>query len=463
MSVLGYIRLLLIACTLLIGVSVDAQDTEPTFENSPNAMQAIKAHQAELEGSLRGFNRAVDQAEERFELSAKRFRSRYESLVKREVRDLTREGKLEVATAVSELVTKIEALAITPPDGEGLHFLSKVDLKVDGSETTTKLGVDLLVDIESAASTYQEQLDTALQQYKASVLKSRESLTTTLERVLTQEQQAGRLKAVKEVQAGIEVIKQLKDVDPPARYPRSTEAGDQSAAQGPAYVGYYRVDYFDGNTPRESFFLELTEKDGMIYRQSWPSFKGLFTEKTNWPITDVRVQGDELTFTQHHSKVGEVSHEMKLADGIPTQDVISPGSPRFKTGRVTKLGTVHEDMLGLQDGVYLADIVQHENPGGRRVGKPAQLRIEVERGQFVWTNTRWHVGPESEREPRIMNVQIEGKKLIMQVDPKLRFDNRDHAMVIDMAQDPPTVSHWWYQSAYERGSKPHMSGVLKKQ
>ena len=44
---------------------------------------------------------------------------------------------------------------------------------------------------------------------------------------------------------------------------------------------------------------------------------------------------------------------------------------------IERLGTQDADLLGLKNGVYELQLIQHINPFGKRVGKPAILRVEV--------------------------------------------------------------------------------------
>lgn len=430
-----------------------AAEPAQVFKHSPNGQRAYDQHLDAIKDLDKRYREGVAQAGKHFELSAERHVKRYTMSLQRMIRDLTREGKIDLAVATKTQLQNAEAWKIAPPDAAGAHFLSQATLEVKDNSEANKLGVSLLLEIEQLGLDYQKQCDLVFAQHANLVKAARAEYKDALNVVLEREKQAGRLEAVQEVTSVIEALAKPVQVKQPG-----------SEAEVASFVGYYKVSYFDGATPRQQYLIELTEDGGMIHRQSWPKHRGVFREKSNWPISKPLIAGDRLIFSHPLPKDGPLKHEMRLVDGLPVSDIMTGPSGWMRVGRtVERLGTQNKDLLGLTEGVYEMHLTQHTNPFGKKVGQPAIARVEIKNGFFTWTNTNWNnAGYSKQGLPIVMNVEIKGDKLVMQMDPRLRYDTRDHVMEIDMSHYPPKVSHWWYVESYENNHSPHMSGVLRK-
>lgn len=458
---------MLFLCLMAIGLAAKAQELEPTFKHSPNAERALALHQKDLQTLVDDFHRLTEQAGQRFAQSAKRHVERYESLVDREVRTLTRAGEFEPAKAANDLLTEIKALPVAPPNSEGLHFLSTQNLEAAGSDKVTKYGVDLLVNVESAGALFAKQVQSGADQYKLKVQAARQDYTEALEKVLANEQRAGRLEAVQEVQAAINAQQNLPEVTRPSLVP----SADTAEADKPAYVGYFIIDYDSGFLDRQKYLVQLTEDGGMVHAKYLRTSK----RKGKWetlslPIEMISTEKDLLAFS-HQDTLGdtEVVHEMWLGNGIPIQDraYASKQDHRAKRnaakGSVNAAGSPGADLLGLADGVYVMDMQEHKTFKGKASKRKYAIRIRVEDGVIYRTHRSWSEDA-AEWEPvghQFFSVETRDKHLFLTFDKNmLSYDN---VYVIEMGdKDGQKISGWWKQQQRVDGDSPSLTGKLRR-
>lgn len=151
-----YIHLLFVAAVCL-GIDLPAHAVTFAFKHSPNAKRLQDKNIKELRGLLGEYKKMVADAGERFEIASRRHIQRYSIALQREVRSLTRDGKIDAAFAVQAKVDESKKWKIYPPNFEGVHFLDKIDLTVEGSDEAAKKAVDLSVEVEKLGQLYAKQ------------------------------------------------------------------------------------------------------------------------------------------------------------------------------------------------------------------------------------------------------------------------------------------------------------------
>ncbi|MEO0477332.1 MAG: hypothetical protein AAF085_15395, partial [Planctomycetota bacterium] len=332
-----FARLLLML--LFFATAICPATAEPTFKHSLNAQRTLKKHGGVLDGLKAGYFKAAEQAGKRFEKTAQRHVDRYASLVEREVRSLTRAGEIDAATAANEMMAKVQELLIAPPDSNGLHFLSKQNTEVPGSDKVTKYGVDLLVDIESAGVLYGKQLDIAFESYETKVIVAWNSLKADLEKVLNAEQRAGRLDAVREIKTVLDSQKNAPEIPRPSLEKKAGPAkGDP-----PAYLGYHIIEYHSGFMQRERFIVRISEDDGMLASRYVRKTTGSGTWETLDIPVKIESQDKKLLVISHKDgqRETEVVHELWIDEGKLVQSFAWRSKKDYKSRRDAAQGSVN--------------------------------------------------------------------------------------------------------------------------
>jgi len=343
------------------GLAVHAQDVAIEFEHSPNAKQAQDKHHDAMGTLLLSYQAAMKKAGDHFARTADRHVKRYITLLEREVRSLTRAGDLDAATEASSTVEASAKWDITAPDEEGVHFLNQVDLQVTGSDKATKLGVDLLVDVEKAGVLFTKQADAALENYTKQVLTQRKALIAALDRVKSTEQSAGRLQAVKEVMDAIDQVKALPAPKRPGVSSQNTRRVEHDGQ--PSYAGYYLIDYKDHSLFYDKFMIELDENGGTAHFVKKPAdAKMIYIVRRPFEI----VERDKRSMKIRHELqegAGYMVHTIALKDGQPSSSNLwwkeadfESGAKPVGPGTVKKISIPAKDLRGWDEGFYRAKI-----------------------------------------------------------------------------------------------------------
>lgn len=465
--------LILFICAIGICTRVQAQENEPVFKHSPSAERSFESYQHDLLELAEDYQRLVAQSDRKFKKSAKRHLDRYESIVELEVRNLTRADSIEAAQASNDLLALLIELEITPPDHEGLHFLSSINLEVAGSDIITKYGVDLLVNVESLGVLYSKQIDAGFAQYKSKVTSTRDAYIKALERVRAKEKQAGRLEAVQEIQAEIDAQKQLPEIQRPV-----IETGDEVydgpiAADKPKYVGYFIIGYSTGFLERQKYLIQLSEDGGMVHsRYVYTSETKGKWETISLPIKIVSHEENVLVFT-HKAELRntEVVHEISLNDGVPIKDQAWASEKDRDAGRHAANGNIRlagspgADLLGLKDGVYLMKKKEVRTLSGGKVlvgHKHFIDRIVVENG-VIYRTHRSQSEDAAEWEPvghNFYHVQAKDGKLILTYDKNM-LPEWENVYIINMKDnDDQEMAGWWKAEHAKENRHPNFEGKL---
>ena len=459
--VFAWLLLLVVAS---VSNTVGAQEAEPAFKHSPNAGQSLATHERELESVLKEFHKLVDQSADRFEKSAKRQVERYESMMEREVRTLTRAGQIDAAAAARDLLDKIKALPITPPDDEGVHFLTTQTLEVPGSDKATKYGVDLQVNVESAGVQYTRQVEAGVKQYQTNVLTARKNYTEALKKVLSTEQRAGRLEAVREIQQAIDAQNKLPEVARPIM-PQDVVEVEEGP---PAYLGYYVIEYLGGFLEGERVLVRLAKDEGTLCAK----FVKTTTTRGYWktidiPVTIVSRDEASLVFSHKESqRDDEAIHELMLVEGKPVQGSAYRSKQDFKAkrdasrGSVKVVGSPDADMLGLKDGIYIMEMTYNDRVNNDDVFR---IRMEIEFGTICRTHRYSSNNVDKGWDPlgrQFFTVTTHGKELLLEYDRNM-FPDWDTVVVFDLTKKgKPVAKEWSDKEDYEAGLKPKMIGEL---
>ena len=438
-----FIHLLFVAAVCL-GIGLPAQAMTFAFKHSPNAKRLQDKHIQDLRGLLGEYKKMVSDAGDRFEIASRRHIQRYSIALQREVRSLTRDGKIDAAFAVQAKVDESKKWKIYPPNFEGVHFLDKIDLTVEGSEAAAKEAVDLSVEVEKLGQLYAKQVDLAFERYKENVAKTRASYIEALERVLTSEQSAGRLDAVKEVMAAVKAIKELPPVEQPGK-PRVVENNNPTRPSGnndnepdhnhghedeperdptrpnifegvhgddehegtdkppvididvenegdtPRWAGYYVIKYSINGRHGVRYVVKLDDEGSTVLFSSRDS-KGNDRELQHIPIKITELDSSGIVF-KHESDTqvkGTIVHRLSFSDGKPAKGRVWWSEFGFdrndepaQTGEVYRLGSPEADLLGLANGVYIAEMAQVKSKSNKPEFKTIQFEVTVDDGNIM--------------------------------------------------------------------------------
>jgi hypothetical protein len=483
-----YRVLLSLMLVLLLASAASAQSEGIELEHSPNGKRALRLHEEKRAQLVSHYHESIEPHRERFEQTCERHLNRYAALLDREVRALTRKGMLEEAAAVQAAVKQVESLTISPPNSEGLHFLSKATLEVKDNEKATQYGVDLLVDVQSAAEAYTKQTARALKQYKANVNGARQHLQSELAQILEQEQRAGRLDAVQEVQTSIEALKKLPEVTQPEPEAQpDLEEEDPLQPGRPAYSsseveipevlqGIYSVRYAGDDRLSREAFVEL-RSDGAVIRGQYYNAEDRSVKwnqdqaavkvstgeenKMRWAFTDSAGEDIivDLTVTQRHTRTYIDSRTTTFARGN--------GSGRFTEPArcyVRKMGYKPDSVKDFSDGLYTIEIDLQRTPEGEAIEGKMKFRLEVTSGTFLITERSSVNSPDKFKPcmPTVFRVRSQGADVIWEAEYCL---GRQMEMFVlrTLKGDKKEIQLWWNRSNFHNGQTADAYGTLTKE
>ncbi|MEM9348039.1 MAG: hypothetical protein AAGB26_15635 [Planctomycetota bacterium] len=461
---------LTLACLGVVSAarSTTAQSEDLEIEHSPNARHVLRKHaekRADLEAD---FLASLAEPAKRFQHTCDRQVKRYTAMLEREVRSLTRAGSIEEAKAVQAAMQRAGSWQVTAPDSKGLHFLSKVNLEVPGSENATKLGVDLLVGIETAGEAYAKQVDRSFEQYKTKVAATRQTLQGELVRINEQEQRAGRLEAVDELNKAITALKQLPEAERPVpETEQAEEPVEVETNERPSYAGFYLIEYETGFLDNAKLMIQLDEEGGTVHRAyldtgrwSWKDYKD--------PIrVEVKDKRSLVLTHQDHMRKRDMVHELKLSDGVPLSAAAWPDKEAHRIGQarcdgsIRVLGSPNADLLGLQDGTYVMAMDMHVNSRRQEERKTYSMKIKVSDGVIYRTHRNWtlkasawhHLGME------FFTVTTGEDVLTLRFDQGMHNWN-DHIEIHLSGEGDPKVRYWWNHAWKADGDRPSLVGKL---
>eukprot|EP00752_Nemacystus_decipiens_P014426 g12835.t1 len=174
------------------------------LSESPNAERQARLHEEALAALLLDYQGTAKQALKRFEKLAEMRVDRYLVQLDSTVRTLTRQGAIDEASSVQAFRQEAQEWVVAPPDEAGQHFLSLVDFDAVKNTQAVKHKEELLKHVDQAAEAYRKQLARAFERYQEQVVAARWAYRGELEAVLKMEQRAGRLDAVKQVEAELD-------------------------------------------------------------------------------------------------------------------------------------------------------------------------------------------------------------------------------------------------------------------
>ena len=327
-----------------------------------------------------------------------------------------------------------------------------------------------------------------------------------LERVATNEQDAGRLDALREINRAIEAFKQMPAPprpDQPEDATRETQTKDTTRptedqpnkppvifegihdeldpqqastpkpldrADGTSWAGYHLLEFGSGRQSSK-FLIKLDAKGGTLLMTSSASQPNdRFYHAI--PI-EIVSKDDSQVLIKHQSdrfRDTTVMHVIDLVNGKPascktwsTDQAYTSNEAPSQTGQVSAMGNPDADLLGLADGVYIAEMQQTINKANRREVKTIHFEITVDGGHAMVS--RHHKGDRagwSEWHPFMLVVETTGSELAMSYD-RDEFDWAD-LFVIDMSDKAnPVLKHWWRGDWRNRGDGPSAVGALVKQ
>ncbi|MBX2853033.1 MAG: hypothetical protein KTR15_14955 [Phycisphaeraceae bacterium] len=454
---------------LLYAQPVSAQSEGLELKHSPNGKRALRLHAEKQAGLEADYLESIELPAKRFNQTCERHVNRYTSMLDREIRTLTRKGALEEAKAIQSAIQRAEAWSIAPPDGEGLHFLSQETLEVVGSDKATKLGVDLQVNVESAGVAYAKHIQQAFGQYKLKIDSARNLLKGELTTVLEQEQRAGRLEAVQEVQAAIDAIKTLPAVTAPKNEePEQADEADEPAEQPKdRYHGYYVLRHEANGKTQRRYLLELGEEESAIREYNTADMGGSW-QNVDWHVKVIREQGSKLLIQSTDDHGNELIHELSLRENRrphkattwrSRQDYDNKREP-VGSGYVQIPGTPDADLLGLKDGEYFMAMTRTYSA---TYSHPLAYRVRVLNGTIVRTHENVTDDPDQWKRTYhvFYTVKTEGKRLVLRQDATMRR-NISQFMMVNMSGKRPKIAGWSSKLDYDRKDDPDYQGELIK-
>lgn len=479
----------LLACltvfsVLVFTLSVSAQSEGIEIEHSPNAKRLLRLHEAKLADLAAFYVESIGHPTKRFEQTCERHIKRYMMLLEREVQTLTRQGLIDEAKEVQAVIQRAEAWTITPPDENGLHFLSKVDLEVPGSEKANKYGVDLLSNVQKAGELFNKQAAKSFDQYKAKVIAARESLQNEMTQILEQEQRAGRLDAVREVQATIASLKNLQDVPRPklpsraeeadARDGRDRDEGDQPAVDIPdSIVGFYVMNYVIANTLSRETVIELRNDGASVraqyyygkdrktleWKQDQKPVKVVLKDNAmGWKFEDASGRDIIVEMTMADSRKGYLY--VKSADDWWYSDgdggLVGPGICSIR-----RIGYPSDINKKFEEGKYSLDLDLSRGPKGNKVEGKMKFRLEYTSGTFFIAE-RTPLNELDKLEPClpiVFHLYSQGSDIIWKAYTGIA--NQEEFFLLRTNRDGSKEIHfWWDEADYRDGQSPDAYGTL---
>lgn len=462
-----------------------AQSEGIDIEHSPNAKRSLRLHAEKLAELEAFYYQSLSHPTKRFEETCQRHITRYATMLDREMRTLTRSGEIEQAKAVQSAIQRAEAWTIAPPNQQGLHFLSKVDLEVPGSEKANKLGVDLLVDIQRAAETYAKQAERTFEQYKAKVQAARQALQGEMTQTLEQEQRAGRLEAVQEIQATVAALNQLPEVtrpEPVADEPEKEDRSDldvQLPKAGNAKIpdslaGFYSVRYTDADRLSREALIEL-RSDGSLIRGSYFYDKNRSVRWTQSKDAIKVTSPMENTIVLHFEEnTGrDIVVQMTVTSRFERTYINSGSTYSHRSGNggfseparcsVRKLGYTSDAVKGFEDGIYTIKLDLGRNPEGGEIKGTKSYRLEVTAGTFLITHSTPINKPDAFEPcmPTVLRARAQGADILLESEYNLA---RPAEMFVlrSLRDGEKEMQLWWDRSNFHKGQAAAAFGTLTK-
>lgn len=480
-----------IAALIFFGLSLptyqaEAQSEGIELEHSPNGRRALQKHE-ETRKDLQGFyNQAVDTPGKRFQQTAERHLSRYITALEREVRSLTRKGDIEQAEAVQHAIKQAQRWTVSVPNAKGLHFLSRADLEVKGSEKATKLGVDLLVDVETAAQAYAKQSEKVFEMYKDKVLAARDVLEGELKKALNIEQRAGRLEAVKEIQTTLEAFKDLPEIVPPGASAEEPENDDpfHIDRRRPGRVveiqdtieGFYSLRYVGADRGMREAIVELRTNSCIVRAQlhNSPKDRGVTWENDPVEIKVTNHSETGMTLSFKDFSGAEVFANLKITTRNNRASIESRGTFSRTDGEggglsnsepcyVRKLGYRASTVKDFEDGVYILEMDLRKDKNGKPVEGTVKFRLEVIKDTFIITRSSNILSPDRlvEIAPSFYRVRSQGGDTLFEAEYTL---TRNQQMFVQrtLQNGDKEIQLWWDRSDYRSGESADAFGTITK-
>ena len=477
---------LVMLALLMPTLDAEAQSEGIELEHSPNGRRALQKHE-ETRIDLQGFyNQANETPSKRFQQTCERHVARYVTALEREVRDLTRKGSIQEAEAVQQAIQRAERWTVFPPNHKGIHFLSQTDLEVKASEKATKLGVDLLVNIETAAQAYTQQSDKVFELYQAKIVAAREVLAGELNKALDIEQRAGRLEAVQEIKASLESLKQLPEILPPGesvveaknddpfhidrRLPKSViEISD-------AIEGFYSLRYTGTDRRLREALIELSTNRCVVLAQYYTSPQD---GSVQWDkeLVDISVSnqndtGMTLRFTDYSGS--DVFANLTITTRYNRTSIESRGTYSISEAKggalsnpqtcyLRKLGYRAETVKDFEDGDYIVEMDLKQDPDGKPVNGRIKFRLQVIEGTFM-INQRTSLSDPNKFEdcmPTIFRVRAMGGDTLFEAEYTLA---RQQEMFVQrtLQSGEKEIQLWWDRADYQKGEPADAFGTINE-
>eukprot|EP00752_Nemacystus_decipiens_P014425 g12834.t1 len=468
----------------------DPSKRDPRLSQSPNGLRESRLHQEALAEVLAHYEKTMALADERYEKAVASGVSRYTTRMDQLVRQLTRNGEVDAAAELQNMIFSAQQWEIAPPDVQGVHFLSDEDLSTGLSKAAGKYGSELIDVVDEAAGQHADRAGTAYKRFADQVDAERKAYLAALKRVLDIERNGGRAQAFEQVQAEIQRVSNLPRAEHP--HAHTKEQGDQpnNALQssdqdedleidlfpdvkpqnGPAedFRGFFMVDYkkADGVQTKFSYMIELSEDGGKLHAAKWPNNKGKWASRP-FAITIIE-RRPGVIFYQHRTQGGETTiHRLTFKDGKPVRDELwwnkntYRNGPPQEQGVAQALGTPVADLQAFADGELYADLHSTRSGNGKPESRKGKYRLLITDGVITMVGTKWgHLGgPWKPMVPRVMQVEPTQGGYILRYDK--RTSQADHVFILDMPEDAlPSLRVWWKSDNYESNLKPAATATL---
>lgn len=465
----------LLLCGLVVGQASAAGEGDYEFEHSPNGERTQRSHIQALEKLAQEYKEHSKLPGKRFVQTSERSVDRYASMLKRIVVEQTRAGDIEGATAVQAAVKAAESWQITPPDNSGLHFLSRANLEVVGNEKATKLGIDLLVNIEKTGVLYQKQIDQAFERYAGQVKAARKTYRDALGRVLATEQRAGRLQAVQEIQGALKALEDLPEVKRPEVQAPITEAPENALPKEEAQrvelpqdaAGVYMI-YFNDTENRNNMFRAV-----LMLHQSGCYVLGRhnrYNRTKPWdikllPMEMVRKNGNSVVFKFDTPEKQQFVFLVDTSENADRESFHWSSVEDYQANRVGKQSRVYKigrklpNEFHVPDGNYIMDMRMRQDREGNRDDGVMKYYVNVVNGYMFKTMEN---DSEDDREwevtvPMVFRPMVAGNDLTFYPETIIEY-RRDYFIFNKAGEGEVQIRYWW--DSKNRSEPPSMVGKL---
>jgi|GEM_PF-2222946 len=480
MKLVGRWVMCVLAVTLLGGAVHVSAAEDAEMASSPNGQRAQRLFNEQLEALKKDYFKRADEPVQRFEQASERHVARYVGLLERQVIALTRAGNFDAAQAVQAALEQSKQWVLTPPDKDGLHFLSKVSLDVPADAQSSKYGVDLLVNIEKTGELYTKQVEQLFKRYEADVIAARMAFEKTLQDISDIEQREGRLSAVKQVRAAIEVVKNLPAVQmPEAPVDNAQPDGPDKRAvaekidlpEGTA--GTYNVFYRDINNSSRLRAMLLMTSEGCYCLGRYTLAEG--EEQARWdvkqlPITLLERNENTLVLSYTLPDGTDIIHEFAAGQRSQSDARYWRGKENYPlrgnamSCNIYKSGSAMPRSLGIEDGVYEMKMKILTDTEGNPMQKDVRLKILVIDGVMVKTHHNFTDSPDrwQDSEPIAYYAYERDGQINITPDRGLAFIRHLAYMDMEAVNGERKIRYWWDDNWQREGQGPSMTGVFKK-